>query len=129
AEAPFAEMARPSLVVCRTHIAQGAPTKHDTAEAHGAPLGAEEVAAAKKEAGWDPAANFVVPEEVRAFFRERARDGAAERRRWEERLQGKKAEWDALHAPAPPDVLEKLLAAAPAKDDATRGHGGAVLQK
>jgi len=92
-------------------------------------LGADEVAAAKRAAGWDPAASFVVPEEVRVFFRERAREGAAERGRWEERLQGKKAEWEALHAPLPPDVLERLLAAAPAKDDATRSHGAAVLQK
>jgi transketolase len=128
-EAALAEKERPSLIVCRTHIAHGAPTKQDTAESHGAPLGAEEVAAAKRAAGWDPEASFVVPEEVSAFFRERAREGASERRRWEERLQGKKREWDALHAPVPADVLEQLLAAAPKKDDATRSHGAVVLQK
>ncbi|HEX5042186.1 MAG TPA: transketolase [Candidatus Polarisedimenticolaceae bacterium] len=128
-EAALAETARPSLVICRTHIAHGAPTKQDTAESHGAPLGAEEVAAAKRAAGWDPAAAFVVPEEVRAFFRERAGEGAAARRRWEERLQANREVWDALHVPVPPDILEKLLTTAPTKDDATRGHGAAVLQK
>jgi transketolase len=128
-EAAIAETGRPSLVVCRTHIAHGAPTKQDTAEAHGAPLGADEVAATKRAAGWDEKAIFVVPEEVRTFFRERAQKGAAERRRWEERLQVSRKEWDVLHAEVPADVLEQLLAVAPTKADATRGHGAAVLQK
>src|SRR6476659_8107054 len=47
-----AETARPSLIVCRTHIAYGAPKAVDTAKAHGSPLGPEEVAAAKKALGW-----------------------------------------------------------------------------
>jgi transketolase len=127
-EAALAETGRPSLVVCRTHIAQGAPTKHDTAEAHGAPLGAEEVAASKRAAGWDADATFVVPEEVRSFFRERAREGARERALWEERLSGHREAWSALHAPVPASLLTQLLAAAPSKDDATRGHGSVVLQ-
>ena len=46
-EAAVAEADRPSMIVCRTHIARGAPHKQDTAEAHGAPLGAEEVRATK----------------------------------------------------------------------------------
>ena len=43
---------RPSLIVCRTHIAPGAPTKHDTPEAHGSPLGEEEVRRTKEAYGW-----------------------------------------------------------------------------
>src|SRR4029077_17037114 len=60
-----AETARPSLVVVRTHIAYGAPHAMDTAKAHGAPLGEEEVRAAKEALGWDPEAKFLVPDEVR----------------------------------------------------------------
>ena len=59
------ETARPSLVVVRSHIAYGAPHAVDTAKAHGAPLGDDEVRAAKEALGWDPAARFHVPNDVR----------------------------------------------------------------
>ncbi len=58
---------RPTLVVCRTHIGFGAPTKQDTSAAHGSPLGAEEVAGAKRAYGWPEDAQFLVPEEVAAW--------------------------------------------------------------
>jgi len=76
---------RPTLVVCRTHIGFGAPTKQDTSAAHGSPLGAEEVAGAKRAYGWPEDAQFLVPDEVRA---------------WAPKLQaaGREAEaaWDAV---------------------------------
>ena len=50
----------------RTHIGYGSPNKQDTAEAHGSPLGPEEVALTKERYGWDPAAQFVVPAPPRA---------------------------------------------------------------
>ena len=62
----------PVLVISRTHIGQGAPTKHDTAGVHGAPLGAEELAAAKKGLGYDPDKFFDVPPAVYALFARRA---------------------------------------------------------
>jgi transketolase len=55
---------KPTIIKLRTHIAFGAPTKHDTAEAHGAPLGEDEIKAAKKAFGWDPEKTFNVPEQV-----------------------------------------------------------------
>jgi transketolase len=55
---------RPTLIKLRTHIAFGAPTKQDTAEAHGSPLGEDEIKAAKKNFGWDPEKTFNVPEQV-----------------------------------------------------------------
>ncbi|MBN2019378.1 MAG: transketolase [Sedimentisphaerales bacterium] len=55
---------KPTLIKLRTHIAFGAPTKHDTAEAHGAPLGEDEIKATKKIFGWDPQMSFNVPEHV-----------------------------------------------------------------
>jgi transketolase len=77
------DKARPSLICCKTVIAKGAPKKANTGAAHGAPLGAEEVAATRAAIGW-PHAPFQVPEEVRAG--------------WDAREAGKKAEkrWNAL---------------------------------
>jgi transketolase len=59
------ETDRPSLIVIRSHIAFGAPHAVDTAKAHGAPLGDDEVRAAKEALGWNPDARFHVPDEVR----------------------------------------------------------------
>lgn len=58
------EIERPSIIKLRTHIAYGAPNMQDTAAAHGAPLGDEEIASMKKKWGWDPAQSFHVPDEV-----------------------------------------------------------------
>ena len=60
--------ARPTLVVVRTHIGYGSPNKQDTAAAHGAPLGAEEVDLTKKALGWPLEPAFHVPEEAREAF-------------------------------------------------------------
>ena len=49
-----AETAKPSLIVLRTHIAYGSPNKQDSHEAHGAPLGEEEVRLTKENLGWPP---------------------------------------------------------------------------
>src|SRR5262249_1313604 len=70
---------RPSFIRARTHIANGAPHAHDTAEAHGSPLGKHETAATKKAMGWDPTKSFVVPDAVYGLFKERAGDLAKER--------------------------------------------------
>jgi len=59
-----AETDRPSLIRVRTHIGYGSPNKQDTAAAHGAPLGPEEVERTKKNLGWPTEPAFHVPEEV-----------------------------------------------------------------
>jgi len=56
-----AETERPSLILARTIIGQGAPTKQGTAKAHGEPLGAEELERAKEDAGWPLEPTFLVP--------------------------------------------------------------------
>ena len=58
----------PTLIIVRSHIAWGAPHKQDTHEAHGAPLGEDEVRLTKQAYGWPPDAKFLVPDEVRAHF-------------------------------------------------------------
>ncbi len=75
---------RPSLIIARTHIGQGSPNKQDSAEAHGAPLGAEELRLTKQALGRDPEESFVVPDAVAAHLAEAAPRGAELERRWQE---------------------------------------------
>jgi transketolase len=60
---------KPSLIIVRTHIAPGSPNKQDTEEAHGAPLGEEEVKLTKQAYGWPTDEPFHVPDEALAHFR------------------------------------------------------------
>ena len=59
---------RPSIIVTRTHIGYGSPHKQDTADAHGSPLGEEEVRLTKKNLGWPEDKTFYIPDEVKSFF-------------------------------------------------------------
>ena len=82
-----AETARPSIILVRTTIGFGSPKKAGTASAHGSPLGKDEVAATKQALGWDPEAQFLVPDEVRAHMGAIAARGAAARADWQARLE------------------------------------------
>ena len=64
------EADRPTLVIVDSHIGYGAPQRQDTREAHGEPLGEDEVRAAKRFYGWPEDAEFLVPEGVREHFAE-----------------------------------------------------------
>ncbi|QFT77715.1 transketolase [Erythrobacter sp. THAF29] len=75
----------PSLVACRTVIGKGAPNKQGTSATHGAPLGPEEVAAAREMLGWE-AEPFVVPEEILADWRATAERGKEALASWQSRL-------------------------------------------
>lgn len=63
-----AELERPTLIICHTHIAYGSPGKQDTAAAHGAPLGPDEVRRTKQALGWPEEPPFFVPQEVFDYF-------------------------------------------------------------
>ncbi len=76
---------RPSLVACKTIIGKGAPTKQGTSATHGAPLGANEIAAARDVLGW-PHDPFTVPDDVTADWRSTAERGTRERTAWQARL-------------------------------------------
>jgi transketolase len=78
------EKTKPTLICCKTVIAKGAPKKANTGAAHGAPLGAEEIAATRAAIGWAHPP-FVVPDNVRAG--------------WDARETGKRAErrWNRVH--------------------------------
>ncbi len=83
---------RPSLIACKTVIAFGAPNKAGTAAAHGSPLGADEVKAAKERLGWDDKEPFVVPDDLYAEWRQAGARGSAVRQEWDQRLAAAPAE-------------------------------------
>jgi transketolase len=81
------EEERPSLIRVRSVIGYPAPNKQGTAAAHGAPLGEDEVRAAKRALGRDPELRFVVPDAVRAAFAVARQRGEESRSRWRERFE------------------------------------------
>src|SRR5215470_1411983 len=86
----MAEADRPSIVILRSHIGYPSPKYTDTAFAHGNALGADEVAATKEILGL-PAGDFVVPDDVLAYYRAAGTRGVAAREAWEARAAGFRA--------------------------------------
>lgn len=82
-----ADRARPSLIVVRSHIGYPAPTKQDTAEAHGAPLGEDEILRTKEILGYPSLEPFHVPSEALTHWRDAAAAAAASRTDWSARWQ------------------------------------------
>jgi len=82
---------RPSLILCRTHIGYGLPTRQDTSKAHGEPPGDNELNAAKQNLGWPLEPRFYIPKDVLAHFREAVTRGAQAEAKWQERLDAYRA--------------------------------------
>ena len=78
---------KPTMIACKTHIGYGSPNRQDTAKAHGAPLGAEEIAAVRDVYGWshDP---FVIPADVKSSWAAVGKRGEADRADWMARMSG-----------------------------------------
>ena len=87
---------RPSLIIVRTHIAQGSPHKQDTAGAHGSPLGEEEVKLTKEAMGWPSLEPFYVPEDALQHFRTCVERGGQFESQWKERFDAYAAEHPGL---------------------------------
>ncbi|HEU6439695.1 MAG TPA: transketolase, partial [Terriglobales bacterium] len=127
---------RPSLIVARTHIGFGSPNKHDMFEAHGEPLGRNEVRLTKRAYGWPEDAEFLVPEEAcREFDKIRVR-GAALRGAWQKAMDGYRAAQEelagaldrAIAGELAPGWDSKLPVFTPKDGDmATRDAGGKVI--
>jgi transketolase len=83
---------QPSLIIIRTHIAQGAPNKQDTAGAHGSPLGEDEIRLTKEAYGWPPDEHFLVPDDALEHFRKCLDRGAEWEREWTERVDAYRAD-------------------------------------
>ena len=78
------DQSRPSIISCKTIIGFGAPSKEGTAATHGAPLGADEIAAARENLGW-PLAEFVIPDTIKEAWNAREKGFSAESA-WKEKL-------------------------------------------
>ena len=91
---------RPSLIVARTHIGYGSPHKHDSFQAHGEPLGVEEVRLTKQALGWPEDKSFYIPDEALTQFRSAVEKGRELEAKWHRRV-------DDLHA-ADPQLADKL---------------------
>ncbi len=96
---------RPSLIIVRTHIAFGSPHKQDTPEAHGAPLGQDEVKLTKQRLGWPSLEPFHVPEEALAHWRLAGERGARLEAEWSKRYDAYRQAYPELAA-----ELERRLA-------------------
>ena len=80
------EARRPSLILVRTHLGFGSPNKQDTFEAHGSPLGVEEVKLTKRNLGWPVEPLFNIPPEALAHFREALPRGRQAESEWRDRF-------------------------------------------
>ncbi|MEO7999055.1 MAG: transketolase, partial [Gemmatimonadaceae bacterium] len=87
---------RPSLIIARTHIGFGSPNKHDTFEAHGEPLGENEVRLTKRAYGWPEDAKFLVPEEAQHEFDKVCERGAGARAAWNDAMDAYRIDEPAL---------------------------------
>ncbi len=131
-----AERARPSIIICHTHIGYGSPNRQDSAKAHGEPLGVDEVRLTKEVLGWPADAQFLIPDEVLAHFRQAVDQGARSEAGWqalftryEKAYPDLAAEWKRRIAGAlPAGWEEKLPDLSPDEGPiATRAAGGKVM--
>ena len=128
---------RPTFIVVDSHIAFGAPTKQDTAAAHGEPLGEMEIKLTKKNYGWPEEQKFLVPEGVQEHFEQiLGKRGRAQRAAWSAKFAEYKKQFAelaeqfmTLQRRELPAGWDKDLAAFPAdpKGQATRDSSGKVL--
>jgi transketolase len=127
---------RPSLIVCRTQIGYGLPTRAGTAKAHGEPPGADELRGAKAALGWPTEPDFYVPGDALAFFREAVQRGAELERDWNQRVTNYRGAYPLLAADLErrlsgllPEGWDSELPDFPAdpKGVATRSASGKVL--
>lgn len=135
-EAAKTETKRPTLIVLRTTIAEGSPNMAGTAATHGAPLGAHEIDATKRNIGYPSLERFHVEPAALEHWRAATSGGVAQQEEWTRRLEAYRAgfpelaaEFEAVTAGELPlgwDESLPDLSSAPAT--ATRNHSGKVLQ-
>ncbi len=129
------EKDRPSIIKLRTHIAFGSPHKQDTAEAHGAPLGDDEIRLIKEKIGWDVDKSFYVPEEALSHMRKEVEKGKEAEAAWEKMFdkyakaypEPAKQFRDAAESRLSVNLDELLPKFKPGESVATRKASGKVL--
>jgi len=135
-ESAISEKNKPCLVIVDSHIAYGAPNKQDTADAHGSPLGEDEVRAAKKFYGWDPDKHFYVPDDISLYRDKVVSRGERLVSEWENKFRLYKSQYpetagmlDMMISGEIPADIETRLPVFPAdsKGLATRAANGIIL--
>lgn len=135
-KAAQAETKRPSLIKVRTHIGFGSPNKEDTADAHGSPLGPDEVKLVKENFGFDPEKSFVVPDDVLNYYRKIGKERAKKEDEWNDLYKAWKAqypdlakEYELVSNGQLPEGWEQKIPVFPASEEkmATRKASGKVL--
>ena len=124
---------RPAFIAARTHIGYGSPGKQGKSSAHGAPLGAAEVAATKAAWGWPAEPAFHVPEEAYTAFRPQREQNRKAFEAWRAKVQSlPEADRQAFAAlddkTVPADLFDRLLAAVKPANEATRSLSSALEQ-
>lgn len=124
---------RPAFIAARTHIGFGSPGKQGKSAAHGAPLGAAEVAATKTAWGWPLEPTFHVPDAAYAAFRPQREKNRALFEAWQKRVAAlpaaERETFDALlKKPVPADLFAKLVAAVKPANEATRSLSSTLQQ-
>jgi transketolase len=135
-DAAKAETSKPSLIVVRSHIGYGSPHKHDTAEAHGSPLGQDEITLTKQALGYPSMEPFYVAPEALRYWREAAKQRAKTQDEWKKIYGAYKAANPALEKELQrrlrgdlPDGWEEMIPVFTAKDGnvASRAASGVVI--
>ncbi len=133
----LANKGKPSLICCKTLLGYGSPNKANTHDAHGAPLGPDEVKATKKNLGWPEDAQFLVPEDVQSYIAGLVEKKTQVATSWKESFKAWKAanaelakQLDAqVTRTLDPKLKDELLAAfKEPKKDATRNLSGKAIQ-
>ena len=127
---------KPTIIIGKTVIGKGSPKMQGTPKAHSDAFGPEEVAATKKNLGWDPEQFFFVPEKVKDLFAQRRQQWSAKRAEWQGKIDAL-AKTDAarvqlfndfLAKKLPADLADKLPKFEAGKPQATRNAGGEILK-
>jgi transketolase len=130
------ESDKPTLIMVKNVIGYGSPNKADKSAAHGSPLGKDETRLVKEAFGWNPDLDFYVPNDVYEYLKEIIDSREVKRFNWEEKLEkyfdlypNLKEKWNKWFSSG--SSLDELnineLLMLVNKDDATRNHGGVVM--
>ena len=134
-----ADKEHPSFITIKTQIGYGCPAKQGSADAHGSPLGEENVVAMKKNLNWPkPQETFYVPDEVYTHYEELSRKAAAAEQDWQKLFDAyvaafpdMKAKWDAFHSDIDAEALfnDEEFWAYEDKPQATRSLSGTMINR
>lgn len=127
-DSALAEADKPSLVICRTHIAHGAPNAQDTAASHGSPLGADEIRFTKEKMGFPVEPKFWVDDDVYGYFAKAMERGREAHAKWRQRYEASDtSDWDRFHSHSP--VTLEGPGFAEGEKMATRASSGKLFEE